>query len=118
MTCGYAGFAPRLVSSDRDAARLAEAELELALRRTRRTHAHLEVAALVQLDRLLQHGELALRSLAGEERDAAALVGRAHAAPEGHARAARAAHEDRQLVLLVDAGLRLAVVEAQARLEA
>src|SRR3954469_20736318 len=106
------------VGGDGDAARLAEAELELSLRRARCADAHLEVAALVQLDRLLQHRELALRALAAEESDSAAVVGRAHAAPERDGRAAGATHEDRQLVLLVDAGLGVAVFETEARLEA
>src|SRR3954471_10953568 len=101
-----------------DAALLAEAELELPLRRVRRTYAHLEIAALVQLDGLPEHLEGALLAHAAEERDAPAVVGRADAAPEVDSRAARACHEDRQLVLLVDARLRLAVGEAQTGLEA
>src|SRR3954451_11351031 len=105
------------VCADDDAARLAEAELELALRRARRLHTDLEVAACTELDALLEHLELALGPDAAVQRDAPAAVGRAHAAPERDRRAAAASHEDRQLVLVVDARLGVAVRETQARLE-
>src|SRR5881227_195884 len=105
------------VSGDGDAARLAEAELELPLRRVRCTDANPEVAALVQLHRLLQHRELPLAD-AAEERDGAAVVRGANGSPERDARTARACDVDRQLVLLIDARLLLAAVEAKAGLEA
>src|SRR5215212_294004 len=104
------------VSRDGDAAGLAEAELELALRGAGRSGLDLEVAARSELGRL-QLLELALAADPAEQRDDPSVVGSADAAPEVDRRPAGAADEDRHLVLLVDAGLDPAVVEAQAGLE-
>src|SRR3954449_7780423 len=107
----------QLVRRDDDAGLAAVDELELPLRRARRPRPRVEVAALPELHGL-QLLEGALRSDAAVEHDRPAVVRIANAAPELDRRTTRAPHEDRQLVLLVDAWLRLAVVEAQPRLEA